>query len=1037
MEFYMEKYKRILKDLNELIIKDKIEISSFKIKEGKFKEGKNPDIDDSTWDNYKSGSLWGGYDKSIWFRTNLRVPREFKDEKVYISVKTGRENEWDALNPQFLLFVNGQLRQGLDVNHREAILRAEGQYGEANISLALHGYSGLYDRKCILESHVYTKNEDIERLYYNLKVPLECAELYSEDDRNRTRIMGLIENTVSMIDTRDFNNRSFFESVKRANTYIEENLYGSVDNDAPVITAIGHTHIDIAWLWTLEQTREKAARSFSTAVELMDEYPFYKFLASQPVLYSFIKEEYKPLYEKIKQKVSAKQWEADGAMYLEPDCNLPSGESLIRQCYYGIKFFRDEFDAECNTLWLPDVFGFNGNLPQIMRGCGIKYFATTKLDWNESDRMPHDTFIWKGIDGSQVLAHLITTCEYTPDNTKKTKYEGVFNPSCVLGTWHRYQDKDISNEVLLTYGYGDGGGGANREQMEYGSRLIKGIPGMPAVRTGFQGTFFKHLEDNLRGKQNVPVWCGELYLEYHRGTYTSMAKNKKYNRENEILIGMVEYLGTLNDLLGGTYPKAEIEKIWKVILLNQFHDILPGTAINAVYEESHKQYDEIMDSSLHLINSLMKAVCSNISGKKPSMVVFNNSPFAREGIIETEGLKLESGSGILPYQQLENGNLLVSVPEIPSKGYKLLNIGSRDEIQNTGNPIFVTEKIMENNYFYIVFNDSMEIQSLIYKPAGREVLKKGRTGNVITAYEDRPSRWENWDIERYYKDKSWQVNNVLESRIIETGPVRAGILVKRQFENSTITQKIYIYNNIPRIDFDTTIEWKEKDILLKAGFPVDINSNKAGFDIQYGNIERSTHENTSWDAAQFEVWQHKWVDISEDDFGVSLLNSCNYGCSTKFNDINLTLLKSGTYPNTDADRGIHHLVYSLYPHKGDFKRGGTVKEAYNLNMALFTCIKNNLQGTLEDNLSLISTNRENILVEVIKKSEDGIGYIARIYECYNRRTMANIKFAFPVHEAFECDMLENTKRKITCGNDGIILDFNPYEIKTILLKVHK
>jgi alpha-mannosidase len=1033
MAFHIEKVERILQDIKKLIIKDKIEIKQFKIKEGKFKGGEQLELDDNNWDNYECGNLWGGYDKFAWFRLNIDLPENFRSEKVYMSVQTGREGEWDALNPQFLLFSNERLIQGLDVNHREVILKEKDKRKD-NLCIALHGYSGLFERKCILESYIFTKNEEIERLYYNLRVPLECAKLYNEQNRNRMKIINLLEETISILDTRDLLSQVFFDSVNNANIYIEKQLYGTIDDDAPLVTAIGHTHIDIAWLWTLEQTREKAARSFGTAIELMKEYPFYKFMASQPVLYNYVKEDYKTLYEDIKAKIIEGQWEVDGVMYLEPDCNLPSGESLIRQCLHGIKFFKDEFNVSCNTLWLPDVFGYNGNLPQIMSGCGIKYFMTTKLDWNQFDRYPHDTFIWRGIDGSEVLAHLVTTCEYTEDNSKKTRYEGNLNPSHILGTWHRYQDKEISNEVLMTYGYGDGGGGATKEEMEYCSRLLKGIPGMPRIKTGFESDFFHRLEANLKGLKNVPRWQGELYFEYHRGTYTSMAKNKKYNRVLEFMMETVEFLGTLSDILGDSYYKEEIEKAWKVILLNQFHDILPGTAIKDVYDESEKQYVKVIKDTNNVIDSMMKNITNKINIESPSLVVFNSSPFNREGLIETENLMLGEDGSPLPYQQLENGRNLISIPYIPSKGYKVLEILQASTfVENT---LRITKCEMENKFFKIKFNNNMEIESIIYKPMEREVLKKGQCGNVITAYEDRPMRWENWDIDIYYKDKSWQVNNILECRVIEVGPLRGGILIRRQFEKSEIIQKIYIYKDIPRIDFDTTIDWNEKDILLKANFPIDINVSKATFDIQYGNIERNSHENTSWDLAQFEEWQHKWVDISEDDFGVSLLNDCKYGGSAKFENLNITLLKSGTYPNEAADRETHKFVYSLYPHRNNFKEGGTIKESYNLNIPLYSQFAGKSKGKLNKEMSLISSNEENVLVEVIKLSEDGKGYIARIYECFNKRTKAKISFSFSIEEAFECDLIENIKRKLICNNNEMVLEFKPFEIKTILIKTH-
>lgn len=1041
MYFLPEKINRFIVDLEKLIYSDREDISKYKVKEGNFSGGQSLSLDDATWHTYETGELWGGYDKHLWFRTKVIIPERFASKTVAFHITTGHEGEWDALNPQFLFYLDGELIQGLDVNHREVLISENVEPGR-EYNIAFLGYGGLYERKCIIHTELVVLDKEVEELYYDIKVPFNCAQLFKNEDQNRIDILNALNSAVQYLDLRKPFSEMFYESIRRAKEFLKVEFYEKLcGKNSAQVTAVGHTHLDIAWLWTLSQTREKAARSFSTAVKLMEQYPEYKFMASQPVLYKFIKEDYPELYEKIKGKIKEGNWEADGVMWLEPDCNAVSGESLVRQIIFGMRFFKEEYGVTCKTLWLPDVFGYTAALPQILRKSGIKYFMTTKLDWNQFNRIPYDSFMWEGIDGSKVYSHFVTTCEYDEQNKNKTRYEGVLNPSHVLGTWHRYQNKAINKEVLMTYGYGDGGGGANKEMLENGRRLVKGIPGMPALKLDFQANYFDRVFENISTDNRLPKWTGELYLEYHRGTYTSMGRTKRYNRKSELLYIDAEMLSALSYIAGREYPRKKLEEGWELILLNQFHDILPGSSIKKVYEDSNEQYEKVMSIGNDIVNSSLEYLSKNIKLSSRSLVVFNTLSYDRDDIVEfelaDENIQICDGGGnILPYQTVDNGRKAVLFARgVPAKGYKALKIQTVDGTHSVfRRDVHVSENSLENKFFRIELDENKNISSLYYKLNGREILQCGSRGNVIQAFEDRPMRWENWDIDIYYKDKMWEVNEVVSCKVIENGPVRGCLRIERKFCDSTIVQDMYIYNDIPRIDFKTWVDWKEKNILLKASFPVDVHSNRASYDIQYGNVERDTHTNTSWDTARFEVCAHKWADLSEDGFGVSLLNDCKYGHDIKDSVMRLTLLKSGTYPNVDADREEHNFTYSLYPHLAGWREGATIKMAYNLNVPLYSRIEEAQEGILADHLSIASVDKENVVIEVIKRAENGDGIIIRLYECHNRREEVQLTFFKDIEEVRECDLLENKNIKHESSEGKFKFMIKPYEIKTFLLK---
>ncbi len=1037
MFFEVERMNQILQELKELKYVEKETIHSLKMKEGFFKYPNEADEDNSPWISFDENSRWGGADTYAWFRTQVKVPEKYADKTLVYQVFTGKEGEWDAKNAQFLAFVNQQIVQGLDTNHTEILLTKEAKAGET-FTIDLQGYSGTIDRLSECKNRLCVLDEKIEKLYYDLYVPLEVVSLLPKEDKTRIDTIQLLTTAVNMLDLRKSYNQSFYKSIDEAIQYLQEEYYTKFGNNYDIIAkCVGHTHIDVAWLWDIAQTRLKVQRSFATVLELMKHYDNYIFMSSTPQIYQFLKEDRPELYEELKKRVREGRWEPEGGMWVEADCNLTSGESLVRQIIYGKRFFREEFGVENKILWLPDVFGYSAALPQILDKTGIEYFMTTKISWNEYNKLPYDTFEWVGIDGSKVLTHFITTANFD-DLPEKffTTYNGYIDAKSVKGAWERYQQKNLHNEVLISYGYGDGGGGPTKDMLEVAKRLEKGLKGAPKVQLTTSIDYFKHLKETVSGNPKLPKWVGELYFEYHRGTLTSMARNKRYNRKAEFLYEAVEWLSSISShVTGAPYPKEELRHGWEIICLNQFHDIIPGSSIKKVYDDSKAQYEDIISSAEALKDKALHTIVSQINTDGDSVVIFNGLSFNRNELIilDYKGkAAIYDGDCQLDVQYTDE-QIMFYAEDIPAKGYKVYSI-VKEEVEAT-TTLIVEKNYMENDFFKITFDQKGHMTSLMDKRVNREVLKEGERGNVLQAFEDKPHNWDAWDINIYYQEKMWEMDHVQSIEVIEKGPLKASIEIKRQFLDSTIAQIITIYKHTPKIDFDTTVDWKESHILVKAAFPVDIHSDKAVYDIQFGNVERPTHWNTSWDTAKFEVCGHKWADLSEDDYGVSLMNDCKYGYDIKDGCMRLTLLKSATSPNEEADKEVHYFKYTLYPHIGDWKKGGTVKEAYQLNLPVYTALTTTNNGVLPQTFSFISFDKENVYAEVVKQAEGTKETVIRVHECYNRRTKVKASFFKALTEVKECDLEErNIYQTIQCSDTSFEFEIKPYEIKTFIIK---
>ncbi len=950
----------------------------------------------------------GGYDTHYIVKNTLNIPTPSEGNEIVLRIKTGREGQWDSLNPQFILYVDGKMIQGLDVNHTESLIDS-GKH-----EILIYGYTGmrLDDQSFPMSIDICEINKLAEKVWYDLKIAMECFENLYVHSVERANLYRNIEYAMNMIDLSVPGSDSFYNSLKKASEHMDKNIFCGTKSNVEVYQ-IGHTHIDVAWLWTLAQTEEKAQRSFATVIKFMEQYPDYIFMSSQPQLYKYVKNSAPDLYAKIKDAVKNGKWEPEGAMWLEADCNITSGESFIRQIIHGKDFFRDEFGVDSHVLWLPDVFGYSAALPQILNKCGVDTFVTSKIGWNETNKIPYDAFMWQGIDGTEIFTYFMTACNKSNDYEHQwmSTYVGSTVPSMAVGAWERFQQKEYSNKALVTYGKGDGGGGPTKNDLEYAKRLVKGVDGIPQYKLAKSEVFLKGLKEDFDRNSEMlgkkPRWIGELYLEFHRGTYTSIAKLKKQMRKSEILLRMDEALAsTANVLLGLPYPKYELYDNWETVCLNQFHDILPGSSIFQVYEDSDKQMNGVLDFGNNLKNNVLSKLAENIS-KDSGVVVYNPTSFIASGAVEVDGKK-------------------IIAKDVPAFGWKTIAKTS------TVNDVIVGDKTLENTFYHITFDNNGNISSLIDKRQNKEYVQNGEVINRLQVFEDYPREYDAWELTDYYKQKVTNLDYATSIEPIEN-EIAKGFKIVRNYLDSVITQKIWLYSgeSIDRIDVENEIDWKESHKIMKASFPVNVHANEATYEIQFGNVKRPTHENTSWDAAKFEVCAHKYADISDNTCGFAILNDCKYGHSCEGNNLKLTLLKCATYPNPEADKHFHTFTYSIYPHAGRFETSDTIKQAYLLNAPLSAVVATGNETKISDNYSFVSCSNENIVIETVKQAEKDNDIIVRLYESKNGTECTNLKFGFDVSNAYITDMLENVINEISVTDNSVSLSLSNFEILTL------
>ena len=1025
--------------LNKFYVIDSVDTGDFLFRDGQSTIDKK---DEGNWVPFKANcEYWGYRECYAWFKQTVKVPESFKGQHVIyriIPYEAGWKSERTGSNPQFKVFVNGKTTQGCDSNHQYVTLSNCAEGGEV-LEICINAYTD--DHAWLGEVRMGAVLEAVDdvafKFFYDVTTPLEVANNYGEDDAPRIDIIKALNTACNIVDVDSDDREVFHKTAEEAMDYLDKNLYGK-GMDATA-WCVGHTHIDVAWLWRLRQTRDKAGRSFATVLKYMDEYPEYKFMSSQAQLYDYVKQDYPDVYEGIKKKVKDGKWEVEGSMWVEADTNVSGGEALVRQFLVGKRFFKQEFGVDNKIMWLPDVFGYSAAIPQLIKKSGMEYFMTTKISWNDFNKFPYDTFMWKGIDGTEVLSHFPTSKEVDYDESMSwdTTYNGHLNPGEIMGGYKRYSQKDLSKEWLVSYGWGDGGGGPSIHMLEQGRRMAKGIPGCPVVKQAHSIDFFKDLESKVKDNPKLPKWSGELYLEFHRGTLTSMARNKKYNRKSEILYHDVETLSAIaNKEVGFTYPKERLLENWKVILTNQFHDILPGSSIKQVYEDSKVQYEEVLSNGCEMAGNAQGALLSEMNLEKDSIVVFNTTGFNRHDAVicdaptNEEFALFDKNGNEVAYQKTYDGKI-VFVADVSPKGYSSFKVElTKPTVKEN---VAANGKTVETQFYKAEFNEDYNISSLYHKESQRDVAPKGEVLGKVIAFQDRPYCYPAWDIKSYYREKSWDFD--LESaELIEVGPVRAVYKVNRKFRNSVLTQYYCFYNDLERIDIDHESDWHENRVVLKADYPVDVNATRATYDIQFGNLERSTTENTTWEFAQFEVPMHKWCDLSDNGFGLSVINDCKYGCAIKDGRIRPTLFRCAFDHGAVQDNEFHSFTFSLYPHAKRVNDSRVYEEAFNVNYPLYAVTEKAHEGTLPSDYSLVKCSKNNVIVETVKVAEDSGDLIVRCYECWNSKTNATLTFNGKILSATECNLMEEDDTAIEFTDNTVTATFKPFEIKTFKIK---
>ena len=776
------------------------------------------------------------------------------------------------------------------------------------------------------------------------------------------------------------------------------------------VWGVGHAHIDTAWLWPLRETVRKCARTFSSQIGLIERYPGYVFGASQAQLYAFTKKNYPGLYAKIKQAVADGHWEVQGGMWVEADCNLIGGESMVRQFLHGKNFFRDEFGVEVKNLWLPDVFGYSANLPQILHKAGMDYFLTQKLSWNYYNRMPHNTFIWQGIDGSKVLAHFPPEDDYN---------------SCVLPSQLRKHEENNSEagliqDALCLYGIGDGGGGPKEEHVERALRM-RDLNGVPRFHFGkAQPT----LEKMAAHADELDTWRGELYFELHRGTYTTQANMKRFNRRCEEALRSAEMVCAAAGL--EFYPAEDFDRLWKTVLTHQFHDIIPGSSIHRVYAEGEASLRSVIDEAGKLRSA---AAARILRADSASATVFNPSSTAFAGAVALpagwKGAACACSGAALPSQD-ENG-ATVAWMEIPPRAFATIRRADSAAAEQSA-PYLTAPYVLENDEVRYTFDSCLQLVGAFDKRAGVEFLARGEVGNRLELFDDHPHCFDAWDIDEYYRNAKTGAAKVLSVRAIGDAAVRSGLEVEFRIGSSTMRQRIWLGRKGRRIDFVNDIDWKENHTLLRVAFPVAVEADEASFEIQYGHVRRATHDNTKWQYAQFESMAHRWADLSTRDYGVALLNDSKYGYRVKGHELSMSLLRSPTEPDPIADRHEHHFTYSLLPHSGDFASSDVLANAAVINQGVEL-----FDGFASDGASLpVELEGEGVELAVVKRAEKEGKLVVRLVETRGLHAKATLRAADANAAITPVDLMEwNATGAAATG--AVELSFTPFELKTFVI----
>ncbi|MEU2211576.1 glycoside hydrolase family 38 C-terminal domain-containing protein [Streptomyces hygroscopicus] len=987
------------------------------------------------YEPFTTGTDWGSPWSTWWFRLEGTVPEAWAGRRVEAVIDPGFTDDGPGFQAEGLVYdAEGVPVKGIHPRNRHVPVAAPAAGGEpvhllleaaANPSVLRDGFTPTRlgdvltagDRPLyrFASAELAVLDETVWHLVLDIEVLSELMRELPEDRPRRHEILRALENALDALDLHDVP-----ATAAAARAELTEVLSRPAHASAHRLSAAGHAHIDSAWLWPLRETVRKASRTFANVTALASDYPELVFACSQAQQYAWVKEHQPHIWERIKKAVTDGNWAPVGSMWVESDANMPGGEALARQIVHGKRFFLEELGVDTQEIWLPDSFGYTAAFPQLAALAGVKWFLTQKLSWNQSNKMPHHTFWWEGIDGTRVFTH------FPPVDT----YNAEFKASELAHAERNFADKGLATRSLVPFGYGDGGGGPTREMLEKARRLAS-LEGSPTVQIEPPSTFFAEAEREYGAK--APVWSGELYLELHRATYTTQAKTKQGNRRSEHLLREAELWATAAALHapGYAYPYDALDRIWKTVLLHQFHDILPGSSIAWVHREARDTYEAVRAE----LTAIVAEAVAALGGDGPA--VLNASPYERE---EVAVLDAETAAALppgAPAQPLGDGRTAVAV-RVAGLGAAPLGAAPQGAPPVTalsdGRSI-----VLDNDRLRVTVDADGLLTSVLDLDASREVLVPGTRGNLLQLHPDHPNHWDAWDIDRHYRRTHTDLTDAESVELIESGPLRATVRVIRSFGASRITQELTLTAGNRRLDIATEVDWQESEKVLKAAFPLDVHAQVSTAEIQFGHVDRATHTNTSWDAARFEICAHRWLRVAEPGYGAAVLNDSTYGHDVTRTahatdggevlgtTVRLTLLRAPHSPDPETDLGVHRFRYALLP-------GAGVAEAVAEGLALNLPLRALPAGPAE-RAPLVSVDNPAITIESVKLAEDRSGdVVVRLYESQGGRAAGTLVTGFPVLGADVTDLLERPMHEAATGPAGLTLALRPHQILTLRLR---
>ncbi|HKS47610.1 MAG TPA: glycoside hydrolase family 38 C-terminal domain-containing protein [Amycolatopsis sp.] len=975
---------------------------------------------------FEPGMPWGPPWSTSWFRLTGTVPAGWAGGRAEAVIDLGFVGDWPGNQAEALVYdLAGEPVKGIAPRNCYVPVARPCRGGEpvgllmeaaANPDILAGGFvpTPLGDRATAGNAPLYRLaradlallDEEVWHLGLDMEVLSELMAELDLGDPRRHEILRALERALDVLDVHDVSGTA---AASRAE--LAETLSKPAHASAHTISAVGHAHIDSAWLWPVRETIRKTSRTFANVTALAAEYPEFVFACSQAQQYVWVKQRYPAIFQRIAEAIKAGQWIPVGGMWVEPDANLPGGEALARQLIHGSRLFLDEFGVACEGVWLPDSFGYTAAFPQLARLAGMRWLLTQKLSWNQTNKLPHHTFWWEGIDGTRVFTH------FPPVDT----YNATFSGEELAHAVRNYAEKGRGTRSLAPFGHGDGGGGPTREMLEKARRL-RDLEGSPKVVIEPPDEFFRAAEAEY---SDAPVWSGELYLELHRATYTTQSRTKAGNRRSEHLLREAElWAATANVHSGFTYPYEELDRLWKVVLLHQFHDILPGSSIAWVHKEAEAAYVAVKAALEGIIADAMAAVGA------PFPWVFNAGPRSR-----AEVLTVDPGVDLRGAQPLSNGQVAVHAT-VPALG--AAPVGQVHDFA----PVNVNDRVLDNGLVRVTLDDDGLFTSVLDLESGREVLPPGRRGNVLQLHPDLPNEWDAWDIDQHYRRCHVDLTAAESIATVEKGPLAGEIRVVRLFGASRLTQTIRLCAGSRRIDVVTEIDWHESEKILKAAFPIDVHADRSAAEIQFGHVFRPTHANTSWDAARFEIYAHRWIHVAEAGYGVAVLNDSTYGHDVTratrddggtTTTVRLSLVRAPHSPDPHADQGTHRMTYSLLPAASI---ADAVAEGYALNLPLRVAVPPNGSGEGEaPPPALVTVDNPAVVVEAVKLADDRSGdVVVRLYESLGGRATATVRAGFPLAAAAIIDLLERPDSLLTLAADGsCTIRLRPFQILTLRL----